>query len=397
MKRFVPSVVAMIMVIGLGSLSLPAHADTRVAPYGDVESMPANGLVADGGTDSNGAGSGSGTGEGSGGANSGTGSATDEGSGGGTDGGTGDPGTTVPGLSTPRVMLSGFASTPAEVEAGQDFTVSFTLRNTSKRTRVDNIKVSLSSGEGAAFLPADGSSSIYIPRISADDTSIQSMTFHSLSSLEERPYQMQLNVEYEDAVANAYSSQEMVSVSVKQKVRADTSVPQVMPETLMVGQDASVTFNIHNQGKTKLFNAKAVVKEGQAVTGEEIFVGTIEPGTSGAVDMLVHADDESESPVVVEVTYEDAEGTVTALSKELPMSVMPMDMGEEFPEEEMVMEEPGLGLLPLIIAGIVLLLIILLVVLLVRSSRRRSREREDMDSLSMISDDPLVPNDSSQG
>ncbi len=391
MKRFVLSLVAVIMTLGLSGLALDAQANPLPIKWGDqgaqTETLAGGGdqLGADGDTGSDG-----GTGSGSG-----SGADTDGGSG----SGAGDPGTTVPGLSTPRVMLAGFVSTPAEVEAGGDFTVSFTLRNTSKRTLVQNIKVSLSSGEGAAFLPADGSSSIFINRISAGDDSIQTMAFHSLPSLEERPYQLQLSVEYEDAVANPYSSQETVSVSVKQKVRADTSAPQVVPEMLQVGQDGSVAFNIHNQGKTKLYNAKAMVKDGQAVSGEEIFIGTIEPGTSGAVDMLVHADEESENPMVIEVTYEDVDGTVTALSKEVPMSVMPMM--EEFPEDEFLDSDEdmgmGLPLWPILIAGLVLLLIILLVVLLVRRSRRRSRERDDMASLSMLGDEPLVPNDTMQG
>jgi len=403
MKRFVSSLVAVIMTLGLSGLALDAQANPLPTKWGDqgaqTETLAGGGdqLGADGDTGSDG-GTGSGSASGAG-TDGGTGSGSGPGSDGGSGSGVGDPGTTVPGLSTPRVMLAGFVSTPAEVEAGGDFTVSFTLRNTSKRTLVQNIKVSLSSGEGAAFLPADGSSSIFINRISAGDDSIQTMSFHSLPSLEERPYQLQLSVEYEDAVANAYSSQETVSVSVKQKVRADTSAPQVVPEMLQVGQDGSVAFNIHNQGKTKLYNAKAVVKDGQAVSGEEIFIGTIEPGTSGAVDMLVHADEESENPMVIEVTYEDVDGTVTALSKEVPMSVMPMM--EEFPEDGFPGSEEdmgmGLPLWPILIAGLVLLLIILLVVLLVRRSRRRSREQDDMESLSMLGDEPLVPNDTLRG
>ena len=417
MKRFVTSLVAAIMMVGLSGLALDAQANPLPAKWGDQgvltktlagggaegeAALAAGGgdqLGADGDTGGDGdGGTGSGS-AGSAGTDGGTGSGSGPGSDSGSGSGVGDPGTAVPGLSTPRVMLAGFVSTPAEVEAGGDFTVSFTLRNTSKRTLVQNIKVSLSSGEGAAFLPADGSSSIFINRISAGDDSIQTMSFHSLPSLEERPYQLQLSVEYEDAVANAYSSQEMVSVSVKQKVRADTSAPQVVPEMLQVGQDGSVAFNIHNQGKTKLYNAKATVKDGQAVSGEEIFIGTIEPGTSGAVDMLVHADEESENPMVIEVTYEDVDGTVTALSKEVPMSVMPMM--EEFPEDGFPGsdEDMGMGfaLWPILIAGLVLLLIILLVVLLVRRSRRRRRERDDMESLSMLGDEPLVPNDTLRG
>lgn len=411
MKKLVSSLIAVVMALGLSGLTLDARANSSSVPWGDrgalTETVAAGGTGlgangAGGADDTSDAGGGNGSAGAFGDAGSGTGGDSGSGTGGdsGSGTGSGDPGATVPGLSTPRVMLAGFVSTPAEVEAGADFTVSFTLRNTSKRTRVQNIKVSLSSGEGAPFLPSGGSSSIFIDRISAGDDTIQTMSFHSLTSLEERPYQLQLSVEYEDAVANAYSSQEMVSVSVKQKVRADTSAPQVAPEVLQVGQDGSVSFNVHNQGKTKLFNAKATVKDGQAVSGEEIFIGTIEPGSSGAVDMIVSAQEESEKPLVIEVTYEDVDGTVTSLSKEVPLSVMPMM--EEFPDDDFMDSEEDMGFIgfpfwPLIVAGIVLLLIVLLVILLVRRSGRRKREREDMDSLSMLGDEPLVPNDTTQG
>lgn len=397
MKRFAASVMTVIMTLCLSGLALDAQASPGDAPRGDqvTPSEDSAGKGSGGGNGTNGT---DGGGIGTDGGGTGT-DGAGTGSGSGTDSGPGEPAVAPPGVSVPRVMLAGFTSTPDEVVAGQDFSVSFTLRNTSKRTRVQNIKVSLSSGEGTAFLPAGGSSSLFIDRISADDDSIQSMSFHSLASLEERPYQMTLIVEYEDAAANAYQSQETVAVQVKQGIRADTSAPQAMPDMIQVGQDASVTFNIHNQGKTKLYNAKAVVKDGQPVTGDEIFIGTIESGSSGAVDMLVHADEEMTDPLLIEVTYEDVDGKVTALSKEVPLSVMPMEMvEEEFPMEEFPEDGMGIPLLPIVIGLVLLLLLLVVVLLLVRRSRRRSREREDMESLSMLSDDdPLVPADDLRG
>lgn len=392
MKRFVPSVMAVIMVLSLGGVALEAEASPVATVRGDQMSPAENGTGSGGGGDET-ANSGPGT---DGDAGSGDGSDSGAGVDAGTGGEPGGAGGAPPGVSEPRVMLTGFTSAPEEVMAGQDFTVSFTLLNTSPKKRVQNIKVSLSSGEGAAFLPANGSSSLYISGISSGDQSIQTMSFHSLASLEEKPYQMTLTVEYEDSDANAYQSQETVAVQVKQGVRADTSVPQVMPEMIQVGQDASVTFNIHNQGRTKLYNAKAVVKDGQPVTGEEMFIGTIEPGSSGAVDMLVRAEEESGDPLVIEVTYEDVDGKVTSLSKEVPLGVMPAETMEEFPEDDMLVDESvGLPLLPIMV-GVLLLVLLVVILLVVRRSRRRSREQEDMESLSMMDDDPLVPADPPQ-
>lgn len=300
-------------------------------------------------------------------------------------GGGGSP--AIPGISTPRVILAGFTTNPEVVQAGQDFQVTFTLRNTSTRTRVQNMKITLASADNA-FLPANGSSSMFLRRISADDVEIGTMNFHSLPSLEERPYQMVISVEYEDTLANAYSTQETVSIPVKQSIRADSSVPQLSPPQLTLGQEASLTFNIFNQGKTKLYNAKATVAEGQAVTAPEVFVGTIEPGTSGAVDMTVMAAEEAVGPVTIVVSYEDVDGKVSTMDKVVEVAVMePMPIEEPGGWEEPV-EEAAFPLVPILVAA-GLLALLLIIALVARGRRRKRREAEDMESLAALGE-PLI-------
>ncbi|MDO5676019.1 MAG: hypothetical protein Q4G35_00765 [Propionibacteriaceae bacterium] len=316
------------------------------------------------------------------------------GSGGGGGGGVVDPGGggggAVPGLSTPRVILSGFTTNPEVVQAGQDFQVTFTLRNTSTRTRVQNMKITLSSADNA-FLPANGSSSMFLRRIGADQVEAGTMNFHSLPSLEERPYQMVISVEYEDTQANAYSTQETVSVPVKQNIRADASVPQLTPPQLMLGQEASLTFNIFNQGKTKLYNAKATIKEGQPVTAPEVFIGTIEPGTSGAVDMTVMAAEEAAGPVTITVSYEDVDGKVSTMDKTVEVAVMPpMPMEEPGMWEEPPMEEGGFPWVPVLV-GAGLLGLFVIIALVVRGRRRKRREAEDLESLAALGDPLITP------
>lgn len=307
---------------------------------------------------------------------------------GGTTGGGGGGGSVVPGVSTPRVILAGFTTEPAEVVAGQDFTVAFTLRNTSTRTRVQNMKVTLSSDD-SAFLPASGSSSLFINRIRADQLETASMAFHSLPSLEEKPYRLTLTIDYEDAAANPFTSTETVSIQVRQNIRADASVPQLMPSQLTLGQDASLTFSIFNQGKTKLYNAKAAIKDGQAITSPEVFVGTIDPGASGAVDMIVNAAEEAVGPVTISVSFEDVNGNVTTMDKTAEVAVMaPMPI-EEPPLGEQPGQEAGPSLLIPLIAATLLGLVVI-VALAVRRRRRRRVEREDLESLSELGEDPLI-------
>ncbi|GAA4896454.1 hypothetical protein GCM10025789_12750 [Tessaracoccus lubricantis] len=302
------------------------------------------------------------------------------------------PPAAVPGVSTPRVILSGFTTNPTEVQAGEDFQVTFTLHNTSKKTRVQNMKVTLASAD-AAFLPANGSSSLYLPRIGADQIESGTMNFHSLPSLEEKPYQLTIGIEYEDGQANAYSAQETVSIQVKQSIRADASAPQLLPPQLTMGQDASLTFSIFNQGKTKLYNAKASIAEGQAITGQEVFVGTIDAGASGAVDMTVQAVEEMAGPVTVTVSYEDVDGKVATMDKTVEVAVMaPMPMEEPGGWEEPMPEElaGGFPWVPTLVgAGLLALFVIL--ALVVRGRRRRRAEAEDLESLAALGDPLIAP------
>ncbi len=299
------------------------------------------------------------------------------------------------GKSVPRVMLTAFTTEPATIRAGEAFRVSFTLRNMSANTRVNNLKVTVSGGEDGAFLPLGGSSSTFIRTMGAEASVSREMDFRSLPTVEARPYQMTLTVEYEDSDFNQLQSQETVSVVFEQESRADTSSFQVIPEFIMTGQDASVSFSVNNMGKTKLFNTRAWVSQGQSVTGQEVFVGNIEPGASGAVDMLVRAEQETTEPTTVTISWEDAAGTATTVEKSFALMVEPEMLPEEepFPEEEFYEPEPAIDMGGLMIIGGIILLSLVVLALTIRARRRRRSKQTLDDDMALLDGDPLVPAD----
>lgn len=305
----------------------------------------------------------------------------------------------VGGVSTPRVMLTAFAVTPAEVVAGGTFEITFILENKSQRTRVNNLKVTVSGGDAGELLPVGGSSSTYISTIKAGGSVDRTMAFRSLPTLEERPYPMTIAIEYEDTQANAYTSTENVAVLIKQNSRATTTTPQVMPATIMVGQETSVTFSINNLGKNKLYNATVKVPDGQAVAPAERFVGNIDPGASGEVELPLMAVSEAAEPIRIEVTYEDANGAPTTTETTAQLAVMPMEQAPPMEEPMPPMEEEPQGPLnnPVILAviGGALLAAVLIAIFVSRAARKRKRERELEGDMSYLDDDPLVPTDPS--
>ncbi|MFV0429367.1 MAG: COG1361 S-layer family protein [Arachnia sp.] len=318
--------------------------------------------------------------------------AASSGEAGGTDPGSFDSGA-QPGVSTPRVMLTAFGSEPAQVAAGETFKVSFTLQNMSSSTRVRNLKVTLTS-DGASFLPVEGSTSAYISSIKAEGSVSRTMSFRALEELETRPYQLMLLIEYEDGDANPYSSQETVAIAVTQPLRASTSTLLVSPEVLTIGQQGSVTFTINNLGKSKIYNATVGIKEGQPITGPDVFIGTIEPGTSSQVDLLIQAEQESSEPATILITYEDAADTASTMEQTVALAVEPQAPEEAMPEEAAPMEEPTGFPMTTLVGASVLVAVVTLAVILILRARRRRRQRADLATdISVLESNPLVPPD----
>lgn len=123
-------------------------------------------------------------------------------------GGSGSGGSSSDG-SVPRVIVTGFDTNPAEVHAGSDFTLTIHLKNTSKKTKVQNMLFELEAPtEGTdeqtsapAFLPTSGSNSIYLDGIKADGTADISITLNAKADLLQKPYSINLSMKYEDSQA----------------------------------------------------------------------------------------------------------------------------------------------------------------------------------------------------
>lgn len=296
------------------------------------------------------------------------------------------------GGSVPRVMLTRFSTDPGEVFAGQNFSLSFSLSNMSTRTAVGNLKVTVSSPD-ASFLPVGGASSIFISAIYAGQSSGGEIYFKALPTLEERPYLLSLNIEYEDlSNYQSFSTDETIAVMVRQQARAETSTITVMPETLYVGQDANISFNVQNQGKARLFNTKVKVKAGQAISGAEQFIGNIEPGAVGAVDMMVHAEKQSTQPVVLEISFEDAAGAVTTIERKVEVEIAKDTRGGELPIVEPEPGNGGMGILPFVL-GAALLVGVGVATHLFLKRRKRRQEEELAASLEHLDAEPIVPVD----
>lgn len=289
--------------------------------------------------------------------------------------------------STPRVIVSGFTTTPADVYAGDTFTLNLGIENTSKRTAVSNLEFTLEAAvEGkddntySAFLPTSGSNTIYIDKIAAGGKADISIDLTAKADLIQKPYVMKINMAYEDDDYNAFTEDSSVSIPVKQISKFETSSPEITPESIMVGEESNIMFSIYNTGKTKLYNV-SVKFLGDSIEGGDCFIGPLESGATGNVDAMVTgaAPTQDDGVIKAEITYEDESGNVTKEEKDITLVVdeavsdnMLDDMGDM--EEETTTKSP----VPLIIVIVVILLAIIAggVVFFSRKKHKKAIENE---------------------
>ena len=302
--------------------------------------------------------------------------------------------------STPRVIVTGFSTSPEVVHAGETFTLTLHMQNTSKATAVQNMLFDIQAASestdttyvAAAFLPTAGSSTIFVDRIPAGATKDISMEMEARSDLSQKPYVVNVKMNYEDENVNAYENTASVSIPVRQEARVDISSVDVMPDSIEVGSEVNVMFSIYNIGKTKLYNT-SVKFIADSVTGGDTYLGNIDPGATANLDAYLTgaAATMDDGTVKIQITYEYEAGEAATIEKEMTLFVnemyIPDDMGMEgdmFGED--MMQEKGGFKIWYVLVPLVLVIIGAAVFLVIR----RKKKKKAAELLEAIDDDEFA-------
>lgn len=185
----------------------------------------------------------------------------------------------------PRVMISANSLQGTALSAGSSIPWSVSVKNCSSSQSLENIKITLLSENKDIMLEKN---SWYFERMSAG-TAVelsQNLTVGKKAAAEPASFQFQF--EYEDKKGNAYTSTETVNLSVSQIPQAEL-VNLSFPESIYESDTDFLTFQIQNTGLAVLYNVR-VRLEGKGLFPEkELFLGTMEAGTSEDGEIKVFA------------------------------------------------------------------------------------------------------------
>ncbi len=275
----------------------------------------------------------------------------------------------------PRVMVSDYSIEEGEVLAGEGFTLHISLKNTAAKA-VKNVKLTITTEQGE-LLPVEGAGTAYIDKIDANKETEFVFSMMAIEGLQEKSYKLSLKTEYEDGNGVEYTVEEAVFIPVGLEQRVSVTDIFIPESYIALGDTVEVTAKVNNLGDGTLYNVTARL-EGSNFAEAESYIGNIESGKSGTIDVLSKASAVSKQfgdKNEIIVTYEDRKGTVHEEKFEIGVSVST----PTYENLEKVKEETNTGnvVKTILIIVVIMAVVAIVVWLMIRRYQRKKKILEE--------------------
>ena len=224
----------------------------------------------------------------------------------------------------PKVIVSGYRINPSPVIAGDEFTATVTLTNTSETQGVQNMALSVSS-DSFNFSLQNESSTLYLGKLAKSESIDVELKYKTDLETPAQRYHIMLSLEYDNSDAMTLGSSGMVPVQVSQPLRVELEMPQV-PMSVNAGDTMPLSFQVMNLSRTDVYNVRIMLSAPGLIPSNTAFIGNMPGGTAMPADMDVFVGTKNMSE-----GYEDEEkygftnGVITLIYED--------ENGQEYSEE----------------------------------------------------------------
>ncbi len=253
----------------------------------------------------------------------------------------------------PKLVITGRDISGNQVKAGDEFEMVLHLKNESNSTKLRNISLKISSEENQ-ITTASGSDTVYINEIDKEDGCDVTVKMVAKKDLAQTNYPLTVSYKYEDNNKNTFEDSASVVVPVVQEARLGISEKKLSKSEVLIDGKTSLSFKVNNMGLDTLRNVSVEIK-GDTIKEINYYVGTVEAGASGSVDMTVTPDQIGEDDIHIKVTFEDAVGNQSFIEDSVELTVT--QAAEEADKE---VKESSIS--PVFIGGIVVMIIVVAIV-----------------------------------
>lgn len=278
-----------------------------------------------------------------------------------------------------RIVVDSYRTEPKDVFAGETFDLFITMKNASASVPASNILFTLESekvSDSAVFSMEEGSSSHAVNSLPANQTTELKLKMTARAGVDQRSYSITINEQYDSPEFKNATDKVTVDIPVKQMARMNVGSFDINPDTINVGDDSNVTFQINNTGKVILYNLMAKFSA-DSIKENEAYVGNIKPGESGNVDVNLTGKEVTtdDGKINLTISYEDENGNIKEETRDFILNVT------KATEEETDITGPDisdnkdkhLNMVPFIIAGATVAAVVILIIVVKRLKHKKEQ------------------------
>lgn len=186
----------------------------------------------------------------------------------------------------PVVYISGSRVEPETVMAGEEFTLTLTLKNSLTTKSVKNMLVKVDTGNLQINLLED-SSVFPVEKIDAGGEAELTLRFNSDASIPAGKYSLNFSFSYDSSKTLNLSSSGSTIVNIQQPANMELVMPR-FAESVTVGETVSLSLQVMNMGRDSMYNVRCMVSGFGLAPSNTGYIGTMDSGSSATTKVELY-------------------------------------------------------------------------------------------------------------
>lgn len=224
----------------------------------------------------------------------------------------------------PVVFISNSLMVPGKAMAGEDFSLTLTLKNSLTTKSVMNMLVKVDTGNLHINLLED-TNIFQIDKIAAGGETALTLRFGTDASIPAGKYTLNFTFNYDSSKTLKLSSSGTAIVEIQQPANMELVMPR-FPQSVTLGETIPLSLQVMNMGRDKMYNVRCMVSGYGFAPANTGYIGSMDAGSSSTTEVelyiiALNASKGNESGS----QYGATTGTITLIYED--------ESGEEFSQE----------------------------------------------------------------
>lgn len=186
----------------------------------------------------------------------------------------------------PIVFISNSVMEPGEAMAGEEFTLTLTLKNSLTTKSVKNMLVKVDTGNLHINLLED-TNIFQIDKIDAGGETTLTLRFGTDASISAGKYTLNFTFNYDSSKTLNLSSSGTAIVEIQQPANMELVMPR-FAQSVTVGETIPLSLQVMNMGRDKMYNVRCTVSGYGFAPANTGYIGTMDAGSSATTEIEVY-------------------------------------------------------------------------------------------------------------